>query len=121
MIRAQQIRQNAAPEPKGLHEAVSKQFGCYVKLRNKKAEDYKSEVRPLWNGTIYTYDLIRDSYPRQIYVFRMPKTDGAEKWLYCDAVSFDGPLEAVKAALRQIWTSELPFSTHERSTIQKAR
>jgi hypothetical protein len=100
------------PEPPGLDKVVAKHFerGKAILLRREHI-DYRSELRPLWNGTVYLYKLSGGRWPRKVYVFEMPKSDASQSWQAHPDVPdrCQNALEAVKAAFRKSRSEQMGF------------
>jgi hypothetical protein len=104
-----------AQEPLELDNAVAVHFKCgKATLLRRELIEYSSQLKPLWNGTVYVYKLSCPVWPKKACVFRMRKVDGSDGWqAYPDFPRCPTPLDAIKAALRKKWSAELGFEVSE--------
>jgi hypothetical protein len=97
--------------PDGLAEAIGKKYQRKAVLERSEVVDYRNELRPLWNGTVYTFKLSGQSWPKQVFVFRM-----GENWKEFGKGVPRTPtaLDAVKIALREKWSKEIELGFNYR-------
>jgi hypothetical protein len=93
------------PVPVGLTELVSKEFGGRATLREELPVEYGDGQRPIWNGTVYLFELqdrVRNCHFR-VFAFALNQAKQPPMWTYIaqapDAAST--ALDAVKLALRR--------------------
>jgi hypothetical protein len=99
----------AAPPPPELQEAVSKHYKRSATLRDSLPIEYASEIKPLWNGTVYVFKLAGSQWPTKIFAFRILNSKGLPNWkAYPQGPNTcPTPEAAVKAALQKKWSAEL--------------
>jgi hypothetical protein len=96
------------PVPDGLTLAIEKHYRHKVSSVKSVVIDYRSELRPLWNGTVHIYRLKTRDWPNRLYVFRKPGDPSIPVWVSSPHLTSEvsSPLNAVKAALRKKWAEE---------------
>ncbi len=105
----------AQTPPPGLLDAVRVKYRCEAVLSESVIVDYRSEQRPLWNGTVHVIRLRRRAWPNRLFAFPGMGAKKGEWTITPHSPRLPSPLEAVKAALRKRWVDEVESGSAHRN------